>query len=41
MLADSEDEIELQRTKMISDIKRINYGVNNSNVILLIEFKVV
>lgn len=40
-LADSEEEIEFRRSQMISNIKKINYGISDSQLILLVEFKVV
>ncbi len=40
-LADAEEEIETRRATMISDIKKINYGINDSELLLLIEFRVV
>lgn len=40
-LADAEDEIETQRKHMISEIKKINYGISNSELVLLVEFRVV
>lgn len=40
-LANTEEEIEAKRIAMISDIKKINYGINNTELLLLIEFRVI
>lgn len=39
-LADAEDEIEMQRMHMISEIKKLNYGINDSELVMLVEFMV-
>ncbi len=41
LLASSEDEIEEDRKKMISNLKKIDYGKQQEELVLLVEFKVI